>query len=149
MDIDNFRSFMLGDEKGYPFERMEMSKQFALFLRRDAARILQRYPAVVMVHEGADDAFFMGPIGELLDFSLALHDHYLQYTAGQISFSAGICLYDVATEHFSAGAARAQALMDYGKTIEGKDGIVVNERGYFLKWSDFARALETIKAGID
>ena len=150
MDIDNFRNYMLGRKKeevnADPPNKMELSKQFAMFLRRDIPRLLRQYKiqqtkegrvaAISVIHEGADDIFIFGQIRDLSAFARIMYMHYRKYTCETMSFSAGISLYDP-TESFAVNAGLAQQLLDDAKKIPGKDGVVFRDCTGTFKWKDF------------
>lgn len=149
MDIDNFRTYMLHQDTGSfasaPPAKMELSKQFALFLRRDVPRLLQQYRSanptdkpftLCVIHEGADDIFIFGEIMHLIRFVGLMYKHYRRFTMKKISFSAGISLFNP-MDTFAVNAQLAQQLMDQAKTIPGKDGVVFRDSLYKFKWEEF------------
>lgn len=149
MDIDNFRTYMLHQDTGgftsAPPAKMELSKQFAFFLRRDVPRLLQQYRSanatdrpftLCVIHEGADDIYIFGEIYHLIRFVGLMYQHYRRFTMGKISFSAGIGFFDP-MDPFAVNAQLAQQLMDQAKTIPGKDGIVLRDSLYKFKWEEF------------
>lgn len=149
MDIDNFRTYMLGQDTGRfvsaPPAKMELSKQFAFFLRRDVPRLLLQYRStnstdtpftLCVIHEGADDIFIFGEMMHLIRFVRLMYQHYRRLTMEKISFSAGISLFDP-MDSFAVNAQLAQQLMDQAKTIPGKDGVVFRDSLCKFKWEEF------------
>lgn len=144
-DIDDFKRFMFGifsqgKVTNLPTYKMELSKHFALFLRRDLHILIRKYSdlgkKVYCVHEGADDAFVFAEINNLLQFTSELIKHYQCFTLNKISFSAGISLYDC-ERTFSDNASLAQKLMDKAKTIPNKGGVALLDESHVMKWEDF------------
>lgn len=144
-DIDDFKKFMLRiftQDKitNSPTYKMELSKHFAIFLRRDLHIMIRRYAEsgkkIYCVHEGADDAFIFAEIKNLLQFTTDLIRHYKRFTLNKISFSAGLSMYNC-DHNFSDNANLAQKLMDKAKTIQNKDGIAIWDENHVMKWEDF------------
>ena len=150
MDIDNFRTYMLQVRQetsmAKPPEKMELSKQFAFFLRRDVPRILKNCQeksgksgedyVVSVIHEGADDMFVFGRMDQLVELSSAMYMHYKRFTQSNISFCAGISIFNF-QESLTKNANLAQELMDQAKMIPGKNGIVLKDSTMKYKWEEF------------
>ena len=148
MDIDNFRSNMLNrrenDLRVLPADKMEYSRQLAYFLRRDVPRLLRDYlsaqeasqPVILsVIHEGADDMFIFGEMEHLVRFTSKMYLHYRKFTCGCGSFSAGICLYDF-HKSLQQNAQTAQQLLDYAKTVPGKNSVVIKDNAGAYSWED-------------
>ena len=92
-DIDNFKSSMLSDisPSGSENIKMMLSKEFTLFLRYYIHLLYSN--EVYMIHEGADDAFFVGSWGDIVRFAYALQSSCKEYTGGVVTMSVGISCY--------------------------------------------------------
>lgn len=141
-DIDNFRTFMLSNHAGEikPFEKMELSKNFSMFLRRDVGILLERFLKAgkdnCVIHEGADDMFIIAPKKYIREIAICLEEHYKRFTGGRITFSAGLSEY-IRGCSFAENCALAQQLMDKAKKVPNKNAIVWKDDRNQMKWMDF------------
>ena len=151
MDIDNFRSNMLNrkqnDLRVSPVDKMEYSRQLAYFLRRDIPRLLNTYLStqesgqhviLSVIHEGADDMFIFGEMEHLLRFTLQMYLHYRKFTCNFGSFSAGVCFYDF-HKTLQQNARTAQQLLDFAKTVPGKNTVVIKDNTGVHSWKEIVR----------
>lgn len=134
-DIDNFKSSMLSDisPSGSENIKMMLSKEFTLFLRYYIHLLYSN--EVYMIHEGADDAFFVGSWDDIVRFAYALQSSCKEYTGGVVTMSVGISCYTSGS--FSSAASEAQELLDRAKLIPGKDAVALATTKGAIKWDDF------------
>ncbi len=139
IDIDDFRKKMLSYGKSSETHlsssiyKMMLSKEFALFLRYYMYLLSYKYENIAVVHEGADDVFFVGNAKTLFDFSFELADAYKKYTNDKMTISGGLTLYSVGNS-FLATANEAQELMNKSKMVDGKNAITMVNSLYTYKW---------------
>ena len=151
LDIDNFRTFMLSNHSGEiePFKKMELSKNFSMFLRRDVAILLDRFSKEgkdnCVIHEGADDMFIVAPKNVMWEIAICLEEHYRRFTRGGVTFSAGLSEF-IQSCNFADNCALAQQLMDKAKTVPNKDAIVWKDDRNQMKWADFIKYDENCKS---
>ena len=142
LDIDGFNTHMLGNPGGYihPYEKMELSKHFAFFMKRDVSILADMLGGddnlICTIHEGADDLFILMSEGIMKEFVYKLVRHYKKFTGGCLSFSAGISQYDP-EQGFAYSCAMAQHLMDRAKKNPGKDSVVIRSESGMMKWKDW------------
>ena len=134
IDVDDFKAKMLLEIKQDKCGRAplhgkyELSRQFCLFLRGDVACWMkQNGLAVFLLHEGADDAFYIGPWKEMETFAEQLSALYRAYTSGEVTFSGGMCVY--AGKDLMQVVNQAQKLLEDAKRCRGKNRLVANVEG--------------------
>ena len=88
-----------------------------------------------MIHEGADDAFFVGTWDDIVRFAYALQSGCKDYTGGVVPMSVGISCYTSGS--FLSAASEAQELLDRAKLIPGKDAVALATVKDVIKWNDF------------
>lgn len=150
LDIDGFNLHMLGNQTCNisPNEKMELSKHFSFFLKRDVTLLSDilsnKDNCICMIHEGADDLFILVSENILIKFVKELVLHYEKFTGGSLSFSAGISEFDP-KYGFSYNCAMAQHLMDCAKKNPGKNSVVIKSESVLMKWKDFIANVENIE----
>lgn len=137
IDVDDFKSKMLLeikqgiDGRAPAHGKLGLSRQFCIFLRYYVAWWMQRnHLAVFLLHEGADDAFYIGSWNALEIFTERLSKLYCEYTGYEITFSGGMCTYS--NKNLMIAANQAQKLMDYAKTFDGKNSLAVKKGSCIL-----------------
>lgn len=139
IDVDDFKSKMLLeikqsiDGRALSHAKLGLSRQFCIFLRYYVTWWMQRnHLDVFLLHEGADDAFYIGSWKELEIFVERLSKLYCEYTGNEITFSGGMCMYS--GKNLMDAANQAQRLMDYAKTCDGKNSLAAkNENRVFVR----------------
>lgn len=144
IDIDDFRKKMLSYGKfaeahlSNSIYKMMLSKEFALFLRYYMYLLSYKYENIVVVHEGADDVFFVGDTKMIFDFCFEFASTYRKYTNNNMTISGGLTPYS-AGNSFLSTASEAQELMNKSKMMDGKDAITMVNSLYTYKWDTVDR----------
>lgn len=139
IDIDDFRKRMLsygGNYESIPKSsvfKMMLSKEFAIFLRYYVYLLVSNFDNVIVVHEGADDVFFVGDTKDIYEFAFSLSTVYRQYTNYKMTISAGLTSYPL-NNSFLNVANEAQELMNKSKMVDGKNAITILDSLYTDKW---------------
>ena len=94
-------------------------RSFALF-----ADAVKQERAVHIVYSGGDDMFLVGAWDEIIELAVDIRRAFARFTAGKLTFSAGIGLFDARCP-IAEMARRTGELEDYAKQAPGKDSIAL------------------------
>ena len=145
-DVDNLgQAFMrgFGCASGYRplLLTAALSRRLSLFFKRYMKKIadgalkekrftLTPHPSqekkkLVVVYSGGDDLFLAGAWNDVIDTAVDLRSSFDKYTAGSLSLSAGIGIFEIKYP-LSAMAEETEKLVDAAKSIdESKDAIAL------------------------
>ena len=103
---------------------MAFSRSMSMFFQNYINQILNPFSGVLVVYSGGDDLFLVGGWSELLRAAVQLHQAFVRYTGGALTFSGGFGLY---TDHYPiARAAQETAeLEDFSKQNPGKNALTL------------------------
>ncbi|HEX2937428.1 MAG TPA: hypothetical protein VHO66_00745 [Ruminiclostridium sp.] len=100
----------------------------------------------VMVYSGGDDMFFVGSWNDIIELAVDIKHCFDKYTAGTLTFSAGIGLYGEKYPIY-AMAQESEILQEASKNVDGKNAVSLfgmeidaNKRSicrHTYSWDDF------------
>ena len=164
MDVDNLgHAFVAGfecaqemrPEARYRFVTLSrtaaLSRQLSLFFKRYMRQILSEGDAlqVSVVYSGGDDVFLLGAWNHVIEAALRIRSQFAAFTAGALTLSAGIALFD-ARYPIRLAAEETAALEQRAKSEPGKNAVSLFDAGqdHTYPWDVFAGqvAEEKLKA---
>lgn len=154
MDVDNLgHAFVAGFERAQemrPEERYRfvtlsrtaaLSRQLSLFFKRYMRQILTEGNAlqVSVVYSGGDDVFLLGAWNDVIEAALRIRDRFAGFTAGALTLSAGIALFN-ARYPIRLAAEETAVLEQRAKNEPSKNAVSLfdAEQKHTYPWDVFA-----------
>lgn len=154
MDVDYLgQAFVAGFERGQetrPEERYRfvtlsrtaaLSRQLSLFFKRYMRQILTEGSPlqVSVVYSGGDDVFLLGAWDHVIEAALRIRNRFAGFTAGALTLSAGIALFD-AHYPIRAAAEETAVLEQRAKSEPGKNAVSLFDakQKHTYSWGAFA-----------
>lgn len=153
MDVDNLgQAFVSGFERAhetrpevrYRFVTLSrtaaLSRQLSLFFKRYMRQILTEGSAlqVSVVYSGGDDVFLLGAWDHVIKAALRIRSKFAAFTAGALTLSAGIALFN-ARYPIRAAAEETAVLEQRAKNEPGKNAVALfdAEQKHTYPWDVF------------
>ncbi len=153
MDVDNLgQAFVAGFEREhetrpevrYRFVTLSrtaaLSRQLSLFFKRYMRQILTEGSAlqVSVVYSGGDDVFLLGAWDHVIKAALRIRSKFAAFTAGALTLSAGIALFN-ARYPIRAAAEETAVLEQRAKNEPGKNAVALfdAEQKHTYPWDVF------------
>ncbi|WP_343246731.1 type III-A CRISPR-associated protein Cas10/Csm1 [Diplocloster hominis] len=158
LDVDNLGSTfiggfqMIGEEILSKRERYVtlnrtavLSRKLSMFFKGYINQILQgdesnSFLKVDVVYSGGDDVFLIGAWSDVIDAAMRIQEGFRRYTAGKLSLSGGIGIYDLKYPvHRSAD--RTAELEAMAKALPGKNAVALFDADHVYPWPAFRKGV--------
>ena len=91
---------------------------------------------VDVVYSGGDDVFLIGAWSDIVDASIRIQESFQRYTAGKLSLSGGIGIFDLKYP-VHRSAERTAELEVMAKALPGKNAVALFDDSHVYPWSEF------------
>lgn len=142
MDVDSLgATFKDGfDPSMYTISRMSaLSSQLSYFYKFHIKELMTDLN-ITIIFSGGDDAFMVGTLKDIVEFSHRIHQSFHTYTANRLHFSGAIGLFK-GTYPFHMVAEYMESLVHAAKAMEGKNAICFLDENNVLKWLSFFESI--------
>lgn len=138
-DVDNLgQAFIAGFSAEHTsfMRTATFSRQMSLFFKYYMNHLLEKLnTSATIIYSGGDDVFIVGGWLDIVEFSVALRQEFLQYTQSKLTLSTGIGLYPAKTP-ISIMALETGELEEVAKDNE-KDSVTLFDGKNVFKWDEF------------
>ncbi|MBU9735432.1 type III-A CRISPR-associated protein Cas10/Csm1 [Diplocloster agilis] len=129
-----------------------LSRKLSLFFKNYMNQILQGDESnpslkVDVVYSGGDDVFLIGAWSDIVDASIRIQESFQRYTAGKLSLSGGIGIFDLKYP-VHRSAERTAELEVMAKALPGKNAVVLFDDSHVYPWSEFRNGVINEKLSV-